>query len=447
MGMIAELAESLLSRKAAQGSGQSAIGASIPTWQAGNPQMQAYNYDQYARSGYGKNELVFACIQELITSAAEPRLAGYRGRGKDRDTIEALPVIDLFESPNPFMSRYQFLSTIQLYRAVAGNVFIEKVRAQSRKVSELWFLRPDRVRIVPDAQKFIRGYEYRYGDQVFMIPPEDIIHLKTLNPYDDYYGMPPLAACAERVDTDNAMRSFTRAFFQNAAVPAGMLNIMKQVTATERELIQAHLRRNYSGGNAWSTLVIDNAEAKYEPMGMPIGERGIAMPSLDEINEARIAMAFGVPLSLAGARLGQASSSYANRRSDREMFWDETMIPIYKDIAAALTMGLEPEYPGAFDYLEFDLSEVQALQEDETAKVDRVTKKLEAGGITVQEYRQELGYEPEFNKGEWLMISAGKTPTLVEDAIVEPVEPVPPGDPNSPDYVPPPVPVGNGGAH
>lgn len=445
MALIADFFDTVI--KAAQGGTQQAIGASIPTWQNGNPQTQPYNYERYSRDGYGRNELVYACCQELITSAAEPRLTPYRGYGKDAEQLDDTPVSGLFERPNPFMDRYRFIATIQMFRAIAGNCFIEKVRARSRQVVELWFLRPDRIRIIPDAQKFIRGYEYRYGDQVYMLPPEDVIHIKTLNPIDDYYGMPPLAAAAGRVDTDNAMREFTKAFFANAAVPAGMLNIMKSVTADERQLIQQYMRQSYGGPSGWhSTLVVDNAEAKYEPMGMAIGERGIAMPSLDEINEARIAMVFGVPLSLAGARLGQASSSYANRRADREMFWDETLIPLYKDIAAALTLGLAPEFPGMFDYLEFDLSSVQALQEDEAAKVERVIKKLTAGVNSVQEGRQELGYDPDFESGHWLMLPSGVTPTRVEDALVEPMDRPEPGDPGSPDYEPEPV-GANGRAH
>lgn len=445
MGLIASFVDA--AAKALPGQTQTAIGASIPTWQSGNPQTQAYSYERYAREGYGKNELVYACIQLLCESASEPRIAAYRGRGKDAEELPGAAVMKLFDQPNPFMSTKRFFATVQLFRAIAGNVFIEKVRARSRQVVELWFLRPDRVRVIPDAQKFIRGYEYRYGDVTYTLPPEDVIHIKTLNPWDDYYGMPPLAACAERVDTDNAMRAFTRAFFQNAAVPAGLLNIMKSVTETERVGIQQHLQRSYGGPAGWhSTLVIDNAQAKYEPMGMAIGERGIAMPSLDEINEARICASFGPPLSLVGARLGQASSSYANRRADREMFWDETLTPLYKDMGDDLTMGLAPEFPGDFDRLGWDLSNVQALQEDENAKVDRVSKKLHDGGITVQEYRKELGYDPEFTKGELLMISAGTTPTLVEDAIVEPMDPATEGDPGSPDYEPEPVGT-NGRAH
>ena len=73
-----------------------------------------------------------------------------------------------------------------------------------------------------------------------------------------------------------------------------------------------------------------------KPVLSQMGQRGLVVPELDEINEARLAMPFGVPLSIIGARLGMASSSYGNRKSDREGFWDETLSPLYKELAGPL---------------------------------------------------------------------------------------------------------------
>ena len=43
------------------------------------------------------------------------------------------------------------------------------------------------------------------------------------------------------------------------------------------------------------------------------------------------------------------------------------------------------------EYLAFDLSKVRALQENETARMERYTKALTAGGIMRSEYRTMLG--------------------------------------------------------
>lgn len=400
-----------------------AVGAQISTWENGNPQNPRYwhNYFRFALEGYGRNEIVYACVEELATSAAEPRLVAVRKTSKGAEQIKDHPVLDLFERPNPFMSRFQLIANLIMYRAVAGNGYLEIGRSAAGKMVELWPLRSDRVFVIPDRQKHIGGWEYRLDDQIFHLPASDVIQTRTRNPLDDWYGLPPLAVCAERVDTDASMRSFTLAFFRNAAVPAGILNITKQVTAAERQLIRDKIRGETGGPQNWHQMtVLDDTEVKYVPMGMPLGQSGIVLPELDEIDEARIAMSFGVPLELIGARLGMIHGNRSTTLAARGSFWDETLVPLYQELAADLTRGTYPEYEGTadeFDYLEFDTSTVKALQEDEDAKHKRVRDDVAAGLISIQEGRVALGHEPEYKKGDLLALGAHIEPMLVEQAL------------------------------
>jgi HK97 family phage portal protein len=271
--------------------------------------------------------------------------------------------------------------------------------------------------VVPDKQKYIGGWEYRLETETFHLNPEDVLQTKTRNPLDEWYGLPPLAVCAERVDTDAMMRSFTLAFFRNAGVPAGLLNITKQVGEAERQLIRDKLRRETGGPQNWHQLmVLDDTEATYTPMGLPLGASGIVLPELDEISEARIAQVFGIPLELIGARLGMIHGNRSTMDAARAHFWQETLVPLYQELAADLTRGLQPEYDD-FDYLEFDLSTVKALQEDEDKKHLRIRSDVAAGILSVQEARVALGKEPEFEKDALLMLARGLEPMTAETAL------------------------------
>src|SRR6185369_12828893 len=128
--------------------------------------------------------------EELATSAAEPRLVAVKKTDKGPEQITDHPVLDLFEHPNPFMSRYELIASLIMYRAVSGNGYIEKVRSRARTLVELWPLRPDRMWVIPDAVKHIRGWKYQLGAEEFYLDVNDVIHSKTRNPLDDYYGMP-----------------------------------------------------------------------------------------------------------------------------------------------------------------------------------------------------------------------------------------------------------------
>ncbi len=402
---------------------KTAIGSHISTWEEQKAATQKYygNYYRYGQDGYASNEICFAAVEELATSAAEPRLRAMRKGAKGDEELTDHPVLELFERPNPFMGRYQLIASLVMYRAVAGNAYLELSRSKAGKVVQLWALRPDRMYVVPDKTTYIGGWEYRLDTETFPMPPEDVIQFKTRNPLDDWYGLPPLAVCGARVDTDAMMRSFTLAFFRNAGVPAGLLNITKQVGDAERQLIRDKLRRETGGPQNWHQLmVLDDTEATYTPMGLPLGASGIVLPELDEISEARIGMAFGIPLELIGARLGMIHGNRSTMDAARAHFWQETCTPLYLDLGSDLTRGLHPEYAGTpdeFDYLEFDLSTVKALQEDEDKKHGRIRSDVAAGILSVQEARVLLGKEPEFEKDALLMLARGLEPMTAETAL------------------------------
>jgi HK97 family phage portal protein len=389
VGIIADSIRSLVPAT------KEAIAATVPTWEAGLPQLpnrQGPNYEQMARQGYMLDEIVFGCIEVRAMSAAEPKIGAFQSNEK----VEEHAALTLLELPNPFMDGFTFWATIMMHLDIAGNAYVEKVRSRTGQVVELWLMRPDRVRIIPDSRRFIRGYSYTIGDHTFPpIAPTDIIHFKTRHPLDDYYGLSPMHVLAQRVDLDVWQRQFTAAFFKNAGVPAGLLNIKRQVNQQEKALIRQQWQSQYGGPDGWHKLmVIDQGEAEYTPMGLPLGNSGSAASDHNQINETRICAVYQVPPSLVPSMAGQHSASYANRVSDREFLWDSVLAPIYRHHAVVLTNGLKADFPD-LDKFEFDLSDVRALQEDEDKKHARYRDDFGAGLIGRREARVELGYAPE----------------------------------------------------
>lgn len=389
---------------------KAAIGATINTWEAGTPQQPKDSFYRYALDAYSGSEIAFACIEERCTSLAEPRLVAIKVNAAGKpEQIKDHPVLDLFEHPNPFMSGESLIAGLGMYRDIGGNAYLEKVRSAAGKIVELWPLRPDRMWVIPDANPNIhlRGWEYKLGADSTFLPARDVMQWKSRNPLDDWYGLPLFRPAAMRIDTAAAMRLFTMAFFNNAAVPAGLLTFEKQIGAAEAHMIRDRFRNDLGGANAHGVLTLGGVGSgntvTYTPMGLPMGERGIAMPELDEILDAKTAMPSGVPLELIGARLGMIHGNRSTMKEARAGFWDETLTPICRDLAATLTMALQPEY-GDFDYLEFDLSTVKALQEDQDAKHKRIRDDMLCGMISVQEARVERGNDADFEPGAILVM-------------------------------------------
>lgn len=414
--------------------------STIPIGQTGIAQLPGVTYATYAREGYQRNEIVFACIEQLAMSASEPILIGRRKGKTVPEIVTEHPLVDLMNHPNPFLTSEELWGTVIMHLYLAGNAYLEKVRSAAGKVVQLWIMRPDRVRVVPDRDNYIGGYTYTIGAETITLAPEDVIHLKMRHPLDDFYGMPPLMAASGRVDIDNYMRDFAKAFFQNAGVPAGLLSVKQKLGDSAKADIKGRFKNEFGGPRGWhDLLILDQAEATFTALTMGPGQRGLAVSDLDQIVEARTSMVFGVPLTLVGGRLASMTSSYANKRSDREMFWDLTLAPLYKRLAkkasgaflATVTGAPRPDFSGV-DELWFDLSDVKALQEDIDKVRDRERKDMESSACTLEEYRMKAGYGPLPGDGH-LMVATHKVlvPVGDIDKLVSPAPTKPTADPGA----------------
>lgn len=399
-----------------------ALGAtnSILTWQ--KPPVRPLNYELLIREGYNANELVFACVEEICTSAAEPKLVAYKGDTK----ITNHPLLTLLNNPNPYMSGFQYWAFVLLFKLLNGNSYTEVVFNGRGKPAELWLFRPDQVNIVPGSGRanFIQRYDVGFSPNVTAYPVAEIMHSKTRSGLNPYYGFGPMQVLLSRVDTDNYMREFTKAFFFNAAVPAGMLNIEGTLDEEEREQIRRHQGDQFGGPRGWWTdMVIEGSKATYTPMGMPLGARGVAYPELDEIMEARIPMVFGVPPSLIGARISLSKANYAAKVEDRQMFWYETLMPKYREEADVINLSLVPYYPD-IDRVEFDIMSIRALQEETDKLHARVRNDAAALIITREEAREQLGLPRKAPAGDtW--IGAGSTIAFQGDVTPQRTSPAP----------------------
>jgi HK97 family phage portal protein len=328
---------------------------------------------------------------------------------------------------------------------IGGNAYIEKVRSAAGNVVELWLLRPDRVAVIPDAQRFVGGYLYQLGDRQYTLRADDVIHFRTRHPLDDFYGLPPLAVLAGRVDLDVFTRQFMEAFFRNAGVPAGLLNIKRTMQQQEREDVQRRFREQVGGIGGWhKVLVLDSEVVTYQSMGLPLGESGLALPELNQVNETRILGVYGVPMSLVPTMAGaQANRGQSAAESDRELFWEQTMVPIFRDLDSMLSLGLADEYPD-LDRLEHDLSTVKALQEDEDKKHERYRQDFAGSIITWKEARSKMGYPEEPDEPGVVMVASMMVPTP-SDTLLEPDALEPEPDPAAlPQDQPAALPAGNG---
>ncbi len=432
-------------------------GATNGMYLGGTPQS---DYMRYA-AAYMGNPTVFACVEMLATSAAEPHIVGRRYRREspriraerakmqqarvplgeiERTLIENgfyeelpdHPLVQLLNNPNPLMSRGQLWGTVVMDRALIGNAYLLKARVQSGPlngaVKELWRLRPDRVKIIPKVGG-VEGYEYNTGRDKIVYRAEDVMHFKTRSPLNDYYGDPPLRSVIAAIGIDNNMTRFLQDFFQTGGMGPGAVLSMKQKVGQEgKDEIRERLARTFSGTGAGKTLVIDANEHTYTQLGLNRGLRDALPKEISNSIGALIAMNFGIPGSLIGLPIAyDTGNSYANKRQDWQVFWDLTMAPLMSDLDDVLNLSMLQDF-GRIDEVGFFLAEVPALQEDKDKLHDRLRADYAAGAITFEEMRDGLGYNPDLKEGT-LLVPSNMTPISIrrfeESGDEEPVAPEP----------------------
>ena len=362
----------------------------MKTWPAGQPQWSAHNYTNYVREGYAKNTLVYACIREIATSAAEPRWVVKR----DDDVVPEHGLQQVLDRPNRYFSSFELWELALTYLNLDGNAFLLKERSAGRVVA-LWPMRPDKMAPVPSGGGELLGYVYGLGNERTPWLPEDIIHFKLPNPADPLEslgrGMSPLTVAARETDVDNSATDFLKQFFENAAVPFGILKSKQQLVESEVKRIRARMKEQYVGRWNWHEIMILDADADYQQVGLNMQE--MAFPDLRALSESRICMVFQVPPILIGAKVGLDRSTFSNYGEARKSFWQETLSPTYRRIEDKLNAELVPEFGDRRLRIVCDLSQVQALRESRDALFKRAQEAVSAGWGTVNDARREVGWE------------------------------------------------------
>ena len=97
-----------------------------------------------------------------------------------------------------------------------------------------------------------------------------------------------------------------------------------------------------------------------------------------------VARVYGVPKAMLG---DIERVSFANFATARRVFWEDTLVPQMAFYAEALQQMLLPNFGDPSLFVEFDTSEVEALQENESDKATRRKTYVSGGIMTVNEVR------------------------------------------------------------
>jgi len=391
--MIRRFFDRILNRKA--------LAELTPAWKVGMPQYPEVSFDSMIRLGYRKNELIFACIDAKARTASQ---VSNRVVDDDGKVIDGHPYNDLIKNPNPDMTESDFWASVIIYQDTAGVAYYEKERNNGGDVIRLWPLRPDWVRPVPGRDTPIAYYEYRPDGETSpkQIAVEDVVALKIFDPLNMYNSYPPVAVASRVGDVDNAMTDFLNKFMQEGGIPPGIIKTKKKLRSeNEAENISRRFSARYGGHRKWNKgPAVFDADADWQKAGFDFQEMGFE--ALDARNEARICMVLRVPPIIIAAKIGLDRSTYSNFETARRQWWEDVLIPIYKNHNDGIGSQLLVDFASDGESLRaaWNFSGVPALNENVNDRWKRANDAWNTGAITRNEFYRETGQEEKGPAGD-----------------------------------------------
>ena len=209
----------------------------------------------------------------------------------------------VLERPNPRLtSKFDLFVATQSFLELVGNAYwYLSVEERSRKVVEIYMMRPDRMTVATDPKTGdVIGYVYRH-DNGTEIPLEvdEVQHFKTFNPENEYYGLGTVEAGVVYIETEEDSSIFQRNFIKNQASPSGILTINGKIEKEQFNKVKAAWKEKTEGlANVGKTLFIRGAEANFTKIGLSLGD--LDMEKLKSITEDKILKMFRMPKIILG---------------------------------------------------------------------------------------------------------------------------------------------------
>ncbi|MEM8772644.1 MAG: phage portal protein [Pseudomonadota bacterium] len=367
----------------------SAAKALISLHRLGRPAWTPRDYASLARAGFERNVIAYRCVRLVAEAAASAPLRV----AEAGEALSAHPVIDLLARPNPEQSGAELMESFYGYLQTAGNAYLEAASVDGPP-RELYALRPDRMKARLGSGGWPEAWDYTVGGRTVTFRAGEngfspILHLKLFHPTNDHYGLSPLEAAQSSVDIHNAASAWNKALLDNAARPSGALVYKgpegaENLSADQFERLKTELEDAYQGSaHAGRPLVLDGG-LEWRSMSLSPAD----MDFIEAKNAAarEIALAFGVPPMLLGI---PGDNTYSNYREANLAFWKQTVLPLVKKTAAAMTAWLRPIYPQARVFCE--TTDIDALSTERDALWVRISR---ADFLTDDEKRDALGFGP-----------------------------------------------------
>jgi len=328
-----------------------------------------YSYER----AYEELEIVNRGVNMIVDDSAEIRTVVGNAlrnnsvvKGIKRSKVDLL----LNTEPNPFQDINTFRRNCIIDLLLDGNIFIYFDGVH------LYHLPADKMIIHASDTTYIEKFTF---NEKITYSPSEIIHVKENSFYSIYRGVPRLSPALRTMKLMKSMRTFQDNFFKNGAVPGLVLKSPNTLSEKIKErMLQSWQARYRPEAGGRRPLILDGG-LEVESISN-INFKELDFQSATEETEKIILKALGIPPILLD------SGNNANLRPNMRLYYLETVLPIVRKLNHSLErfFGFE---------LSEDITNIPALQPELRDSAQYYSALVNAGIITPNEARDNLGFE------------------------------------------------------
>lgn len=391
MGIVDAVAQERRRRERAWPVGQ---GSTYDHEQAFGHDSSEFSPEEYGDYLVTSNE-VFSAAMLRARQMGSLELKLYDRDGPDRREVTTGPAYELLRHVNPFWTRRRLAMMDDLSMSLWGQT-AWAVERRGATPAELWWMKPSRLRPVPDSRKYLKGFLYWpiAGGDPIPFTPDEVVWFRYPNPLDEFSPLSPLAAARLAADTASAMMKSNRSLFTNGMQAGGVIVPPEKMTfspeqARDLEKLFDRRMRGVDKAHRWSVF---RFEAQLKQLN--VTPKDAEFVAGLQLTLRQVANALGpIPVTLLN---DHANATLTNAREHKLLLWEHALMPDSGAKAEEIVEQLFPMFPTGQrpGHAEYDYSKVPALKEASAAAWLQERQELEVGAKTINEWRKSKGLAP-----------------------------------------------------
>lgn len=327
---------------------------------------------------------VYRCVDLISSTVANLPLnvlyIDKKGNTREQKNHRLQKVLD-----NMVTTRYNFMKKLISDVLLRGNAYCYLKRNEQGDVVDIIQLEPNDVMVIWDKKKQELYYQIPFLSKVQKIQAFDIIHLQN-NSNDGIHGQSVLSFAARQLQIAHGAENSAKQIFQSGGQPArGVLSTLSPISKKQKEDIANNWTQSTNG------VLVLSGDMKYQALSSNAEE----MQLLDsrKFNAIEICSFFGVPPELLG--LGNKSSNVEDLMN---LFLTTTIQNYISMIEHEFSRKMfSPQSQGRY---KIDVDENSMLRMSKSTQSQYFSSLLRNGCLSINEVRNELGYESIGEQGD-----------------------------------------------